>query len=293
MSGYLAGDDKEWLVEEQPRREEPVRRFIDGEGGELDIPGHEGRETGAKAITFCVYVELSEYDTPSPTRTRVRFTAVHGGFPGLDIEDEDVKKRVWESMGIQVGAEAGDRGVGFAEEFGFGAALPVEIQIMIWQHTIHSIPGRGILQCYGPNRLLAEVLNRTMIPAAVLHACYLSRLLARERWTLGIPNDATADKKVYIDVKRDAIFYLGYQYFPNLPVEIQTMIWQHAIHSIPGRDFIIRYSSIPQALQIGPAHGRWTEIISPTWTVIPAVLHTCQLSRLLAQDRWTLDIPSY
>ncbi|ELR09958.1 hypothetical protein GMDG_00716 [Pseudogymnoascus destructans 20631-21] len=218
MSGYLAGDDKEWLVEEQPRREEPVRRFIDGEGGELDIPGHEGRETGAKAITvgghfpgsmtareaegdeqFCVYVELSEYDTPSPTRTRVRFTAVHGGFPGLDIEDEDVKKRVWESMGIQVGAEAGDRGVGFAEEFGF----------------------------------------------------------------------------------------------PNLPVEIQTMIWQHAIHSIPGRDFIIRYSSIPQALQIGPAHGRWTEIISPTWTVIPAVLHTCQLSRLLAQDRWTLDIPSY
>lgn len=48
--------------------------------------------------------------------SRYTFTAVHGGFPGLDIEGEDVKKRVWESMGIQVGAE-GRNGEGFAEEF--------------------------------------------------------------------------------------------------------------------------------------------------------------------------------
>lgn len=48
--------------------------------------------------------------------SRYTFTAVHGGFPGLDIEGEDVKKRVWESMGIQVGAE-GHNGEGFAEEF--------------------------------------------------------------------------------------------------------------------------------------------------------------------------------
>ncbi|OBT89428.1 hypothetical protein VE02_02084 [Pseudogymnoascus sp. 03VT05] len=87
--------------------------------------------------------------------------------------------------------------------------LPIEIQIMIWQHAIHSIPGRGILLRYGPNRLSSEVLNHTRIPAGVLHACYLTRLLAQERWTLGIPNDASSDKKVYIDVKRDAIFYLG------------------------------------------------------------------------------------
>jgi hypothetical protein len=70
------------------------------------------------------------------------------------------------------------------------------------------------------------------------------------------------------------------------------MIWQHAIYAIPGRDFIIRYSSLPQSLQIGPAQMRWTEIISPTWTTIPALLHTFQLSRLLAQDRWTLDMSS-
>ncbi|OBT89429.1 hypothetical protein VE02_02085 [Pseudogymnoascus sp. 03VT05] len=80
--------------------------------------------------------------------------------------------------------------------------------------------------------------------------------------------------------------------FPDLPVEIQAMIWLHAIYFVPGRDFIIRYSSLPQALQIGrPAQNRWTEIISPTWTTIPALLHACQLSRLLAQDRWTLDMP--
>lgn len=55
--------------------------------------------------------------------SRYSFTAVHGGFPGLDIEDDDVKKRVWESMGIQVGAEGGDGGVAFAEAFGLMAPL--------------------------------------------------------------------------------------------------------------------------------------------------------------------------
>lgn len=48
---------------------------------------------------------------------RYTFSAVHGGFPGLDIEGEDVKKRVWESMGIQIGAEGWQEGSGFAEEF--------------------------------------------------------------------------------------------------------------------------------------------------------------------------------
>jgi hypothetical protein len=82
---------------------------------------------------------------------------------------------------------------------------------MIWQHAIHSIPARAIVLEYGPNRLSTEVLNRTRVPAAVLHACYLSRLLARERWTLGIPNDDTVNKEVYIHVERDTIFYMGYQ----------------------------------------------------------------------------------
>jgi hypothetical protein len=80
---------------------------------------------------------------------------------------------------------------------------------MIWQYAIHSIPSRGIHLCYRPDRLSTEVLNRARVPAAVLQACYLSRLLAQERWTLGISNDATVNKEVYIDVKRDAIFYFG------------------------------------------------------------------------------------
>lgn len=49
--------------------------------------------------------------------TRYEFTAVHAAFPGLDIEDTDVKKRVWESMGMQIGAEGWNAGRGFAEEF--------------------------------------------------------------------------------------------------------------------------------------------------------------------------------
>lgn len=48
---------------------------------------------------------------------RYTFSAVHGGFPGLDIESADVKRRVWESMAIQVGAEGHDGGH-FAKEFG-------------------------------------------------------------------------------------------------------------------------------------------------------------------------------
>ena len=48
---------------------------------------------------------------------RYSFSAVHGGFPGLDIEGADVKRRVWESMAIQVWAEGHD-GASFAREFG-------------------------------------------------------------------------------------------------------------------------------------------------------------------------------
>ncbi|OBT93146.1 hypothetical protein VE01_09186 [Pseudogymnoascus verrucosus] len=172
---YLASDDKEWLVEEEPNPKEPVRRFIDGEGGELEIPGKDGRETGAKAIKVGGHFpgsmvllhdsRLLVGDTIMPTPSgvgdwrpherpkgmnsfafmwsypnmiplppralasmwrvlsRYSFTAVHAGFPGLDIEDDDVKKRVWESMGIQVGAEGGDGGVAFAEAFGLMAPL--------------------------------------------------------------------------------------------------------------------------------------------------------------------------
>ncbi|OBT55155.1 hypothetical protein VE04_05196 [Pseudogymnoascus sp. 24MN13] len=161
---YLASDDKEWLVEEEPNPREPVRRFIDGEGGELEIPGKDGRKTGAKAIKLGGHFpgsmvllhdsRLLVGDTIMPTPSgvgdwrpherpkgmnsfafmwsypnmiplppralasmwrvlsRYSFTAVHGGFPGLDIEDDDVKKRVWESMGIQVGAEGGGKRLG-------------------------------------------------------------------------------------------------------------------------------------------------------------------------------------
>lgn len=48
---------------------------------------------------------------------RYSFSAAHGGFPGLDIEGPGVKRRVWESMAIQVGAEGHDGG-SFAAEFG-------------------------------------------------------------------------------------------------------------------------------------------------------------------------------
>ncbi|KAL5345767.1 hypothetical protein ACLOAV_009521 [Pseudogymnoascus australis] len=166
---YLADDDREWLVEEDPRSGDPVRRFIAGEGAELEIPGKDGQATGAKAIKVGGHFpgslvllhdsRLLVGDTIMPTPsgvgdwgargrpkgmnsfafmwsypnmiplspptlasmwrilTRYEFTAVHAGFPGLDIEGEDVKKRVWESMGIQIGAEGWNAGRGFAEEF--------------------------------------------------------------------------------------------------------------------------------------------------------------------------------
>lgn len=70
-----------------------------------------------------------------------------------------------------------------------------------------SILSQAVAYTYATDR--TEVLNRARVPAAVLQACSLARLLAQERWTLGIPNDATVNKEVYIDVKRDAIFYFG------------------------------------------------------------------------------------
>ncbi|OBT93147.1 hypothetical protein VE01_09185 [Pseudogymnoascus verrucosus] len=174
--------------------------------------------------------------------------------------------------------------------------LPMEIQLMIWQFAVASDPAPAlILRSYTLNQQTQMLSGRADIPP-LLHVCYLSRLLASQRWTLVFPYGVTAilESEWKEKVRREwggAVKFQG-DCFPDLPIEIQAMIWQHAIHSVPGRDFIIRYSSIPQALQIGPAQMRWTEIISPTWTTIPALLHTCQLSRLLAQDRWTLDMPS-
>ncbi|KFY15877.1 hypothetical protein V492_01707, partial [Pseudogymnoascus sp. VKM F-4246] len=170
---YLASDDKEWLAEEEPRPEDPVRKFIEREGGELDIPGRDGAATGVKAIKVGGHFpgslvllydsRLLVADTMMPTPSgignwgargrpkgmnsfafmwsypnmiplppstlasmwrilsRYNFTAVHGGFPGLDIEDEDMKSRVWESMGLQIGAEGWQGGGGFAEQFGLAA----------------------------------------------------------------------------------------------------------------------------------------------------------------------------
>ncbi|KFY87102.1 hypothetical protein V500_07185 [Pseudogymnoascus sp. VKM F-4518 (FW-2643)] len=166
---YLSDDDRGWLVEEDPCSSDPVRRFIVGQGAELDIPGNDGQKTGAKAIKVGGHFpgslvllhdsRLLVADTIMPTPAgvgdwgargrpkgmnsfafmwsypnmiplppptlaamwrvlgRYTFTAVHGGFPGLDIEGEDVKKRVWESMGIQIEAEGWQEGSGFAEEF--------------------------------------------------------------------------------------------------------------------------------------------------------------------------------
>lgn len=39
-----------WLVEQDPTPEKPIRVFIDGDGGALDIPGRDGAVTGVKAI---------------------------------------------------------------------------------------------------------------------------------------------------------------------------------------------------------------------------------------------------
>lgn len=216
-----------WLVEED--WSSPVRRFIKGEGAELDIPGKDGEKTGAKAIKVGGHFPGSlvllhdkrllvadtmmptpagvgdwgekgrpkgmnsfafmwsypnvrsflftsphfsllpspvshshfpppptppfpshitgppHFPPPHPSQTianptppqmiplpppvlasmwrilsRHTFSAVHGGFPGLDIEGEDVKQRVWESMGIQVNAEGRDVDW-FADEFRLAA----------------------------------------------------------------------------------------------------------------------------------------------------------------------------
>ncbi|KFX97006.1 hypothetical protein O988_05055 [Pseudogymnoascus sp. VKM F-3808] len=168
---YLSSDDREWLVEPEPRPNNLIRKFIEGDGAEYSIPNRDGEDIGVKAIKVGGHFpgslvllhdsRLLVADTLMPTPAglgdwgdrerpkgmnsfafmwsypnmiplppptlasmwrilgRYNFTAVHGGFPGLDIESKDVKKRVWESMGIQVGAErGGDGGELFAEEFG-------------------------------------------------------------------------------------------------------------------------------------------------------------------------------
>ncbi|OBT89435.1 hypothetical protein VE02_02083 [Pseudogymnoascus sp. 03VT05] len=68
--------------------------------------------------------------------------------------------------------------------------------------------------------------------------------------------------------------------FPNLPVEIQTMIWQFAIASNPAPALILRsYTFNPQTRML---RGR---------ADIPPLLHVCYLSRMLASQRWMLVLP--
>lgn len=85
----------------------------------LLLPSCNPNSPSGSKLTPPQMIPLPPYTLASMWRilSQYTFSAVHGGFPGLDIEAEDVKKRVWESMGIQVGAEGWQGGEGFVEEF--------------------------------------------------------------------------------------------------------------------------------------------------------------------------------
>jgi hypothetical protein len=96
------------------------------------------------------------------------------------------------------------------------ADLPVEIQMMIWRHAIQATTGREIILRHTPFPHIPlpvpAVLPRTEITSnapipALLHTCHLSRLLSQERWKLSMTSYAGAEKKVYVDVRSDLIYF--------------------------------------------------------------------------------------
>ncbi|KFY89385.1 hypothetical protein V500_05733 [Pseudogymnoascus sp. VKM F-4518 (FW-2643)] len=79
-----------------------------------------------------------------------------------------------------------------------------------------------------------------------------------------------------------------FHYFPYLPYEIRVPIWKLAVDAVPGRGVFLRVD--PLAYHEYDSQ-RWAEMSSST--EIPALLHTCQLSRMLARERWELCMAAY
>lgn len=141
---------------------------------------------------------------------------------------------------------------------------------MIWKHAIRVIPGRHIVLRYTPplisangwslrlneipiplhmltvpqNQLQPEITSCAQIPA-VLHACHLSRHLSKERWALSLGGYAAAEKKVYVDVRTDVV------YFPNgtiLAVWCQMGDWADVLKFVDGWVFVVRNGDLQNAI---------------------------------------------
>ncbi|KAL5345764.1 hypothetical protein ACLOAV_009518 [Pseudogymnoascus australis] len=79
-----------------------------------------------------------------------------------------------------------------------------------------------------------------------------------------------------------------FHYFPYLPYEIRVPIWRLAVNAALSRAVVLRI----EPLQYSDPKARvWAKMSSST--TIPALLHTCQLSRILAQTRWELCMAAY
>ncbi|OBT77250.1 hypothetical protein VF21_04058 [Pseudogymnoascus sp. 05NY08] len=80
-----------------------------------------------------------------------------------------------------------------------------------------------------------------------------------------------------------------FHYFPYLPFEIQVPIWKMAIKAAPGRGIILRVDPLEYRESNSE---KWAEMSSST--EIPALLHVCHLSRMLALEmRWDLCMGAY
>ncbi|OBT70076.1 hypothetical protein VE03_00615 [Pseudogymnoascus sp. 23342-1-I1] len=79
-----------------------------------------------------------------------------------------------------------------------------------------------------------------------------------------------------------------FHYFPDLPYEIRVPIWRLAVRAAPGRQVVLRVDPLEYSR---PGARTWAQMSSST--TIPAFLHTCQLSRLLALGRWELCMAAY
>jgi hypothetical protein len=79
-----------------------------------------------------------------------------------------------------------------------------------------------------------------------------------------------------------------FHYFPYLPFEVRVPIWKLAIDAAPGRDVMLRVDPLERG---NPNALEWAEMSSST--EIPALLHTCHLSRSLARHRWQLCMAAY
>ncbi|OBT70075.1 hypothetical protein VE03_00614 [Pseudogymnoascus sp. 23342-1-I1] len=166
--------------------------------------------------------------------------------------------------------------------------LPTEIRIMIWKLAIQDAPGRNILLRYSPSifatngmsldeipfplfqlsppvwDLRLSVTSATQIPG-VLQTCHLSRLLALERWSLDMATYAGVEKRVYVDLKTDSLYFMNGTF---MTIWHRNGAWADLMQFVYARLYVVRDADLGDGVQTtAPAYLSYSSPVL-TLTVI-------------------------